>query len=135
MSTISEADRERIEARYAKPRTPHWLVVTAVVVVATLLTGYWVWVSLHHSNPPLSADVSSFRVVSDDTIDVDVLIDRASPEQSGSCLVYVQAINYERVGEVMVRVPPSSQKIDRTTVTVHTIRRAMAAAVDHCTAD
>ncbi|MDO5499773.1 MAG: DUF4307 domain-containing protein [Propionibacteriaceae bacterium] len=131
--SLTESDRQRIAERYPVRRRP-WLVPVIAAPLLALLV-LWLWISAFHSNPPLAADVAGFEVVSDSEIKVTVTIDRARPEVTGHCLVYVQAPNYERVGELMVPVAASAHKLETVEVTVRTFRRATAAAVDKCTAD
>lgn len=131
--TITDADRQRIAERYPVRNRP-WLVPVIAIPLIALLA-FWLWVSAFHSNPPLTATVSGFEVTSDQEIDVTVLVDRARPEVSGTCLVYVQAPNYERVGEAQLEVPPSDVTVEELSITVRTFRLSTAAAVGSCTAD
>lgn len=131
--TITDADRQRIAERYPKRRRP-WLVpVIAAPLLA--LTVFWLWISAFHANPPLAADVSGFQVTSDTEIKVKVLVDRSRPDVSGSCLVYAQAPNYERVGEVRLAVPAAAVKVEEMNVTIRTFRRSTSASVEGCAAD
>jgi hypothetical protein len=129
--TPTEVDRERIAARYPSPKR-RWLVPVLAVPILALLV-YYLWLSAFHSNPPLTAQVTGFRVDSDSAITVGVMVDRARPEVSGQCLVYAQAVNHERVGEVWMPVPASDRKVEYLAVTIRTFRLATTASLDHCT--
>lgn len=131
--TLTDADRARIAARYPS-RRHRWLVPVLAIPIAAML-GLYLWLSAFHSNPALTAQVSGFEVTSDREIEVRVLVDRAEPGISGQCLVYAQAPNYERVGEVWMPVPPSEQKVEHLELTIRTFRLATTAVVDRCTAD
>mgnify|MGYP002735319945 CR=1 FL=1 len=131
--SFTDVDRQRIAERYPTRRRPWLAPLIAVPLVA--LVGFWLWLSAFHSNPPLLADVAAFEVVSDQEIRVRVLVDRAQPEVSGQCLVYAQAPDYERVGELMVPVPAADRKVEYIEVTIRTFRRSTSASVDTCSAD
>lgn len=130
---LTDADRERIAARY--PSTKHRWLVPVVAIPLVALLAFYLWLSAFHSNPPLTAQVSGFVVNSDSEITVRVLVDRAQPDVSGQCLVYVQAANFERVGEVWMPVPASDRKVEHLEVTVRTFRLSTSASVDRCTAN
>lgn len=131
--TPTDLDRRRIAERYPDRRRP-WLVPVVAVPLLALLA-FWLWVSAFHANPALSADVTGFQVTSDSEIRVRVMIDRARPEVSGRCLVYAQAPDFERVGEVQVPVAASDRKVEQIVVTIRTFRRSTSASVDGCRAD
>ncbi len=131
--TITDADRRRIAGRYPVRRRP-WLVPVIAAPLLALLV-FWLWISAFHANPPLTANVTGFEVVSDSEVRATVLIDRAQPVVTGRCLVYAQAPDFERVGEVQVPIAASDRKVDQVEVTIRTFRRSTTAAVDRCTAD
>lgn len=131
--TITDADRQRIAERYPTRRRPWLIPVIAAPLLALLV--FWLWVSAFHANPALAADVTGFEVTSDNEIRVTVMIDRAKPEVTGQCLVFAQAPNFERVGELVVPVAASTREVEEVTVTIRTFRRSTSASVDKCTAD
>lgn len=130
---LTDADRARIAARYPSQKR-RWLIPVIAIPITALLALY-LWLSVFHSNPPLTAQVSGFEVISDREITVRVMVDRARPEVNGQCLVFVQAPNFERVGEVWLPVPPSANKVEHLEVTIRTFRRSTSASVDRCTTD
>lgn len=129
--TLTDADRERIAARYPNPKR-RWLVPVIAIPMTALLV-FYLWLSAFHSNPPLTAQVSGFEVTSDSEITVRVLVDRARPEVSGRCLIHAQAPNSERVGEIWMAVPASAHTVETMEVTIRTFRLATTASVDRCT--
>lgn len=131
--SLTDADRRRIAERYPVRKRP-WLIPLIAVPLVALL-GFWLWLSAFHSNPPLTADVTSFVVTSDTEIAVRVMVDRSSPEVTGQCLVFAQAPNFERVGEVWLAVPPSQREVEQVDLTIRTFRRSTSASVDRCTAE
>lgn len=124
------ADERRIAERYPVRRRP-WLVPLLVVCLGGLLA-YWLWLSAGKANPPLQGNVTGFQVVSDSETRVKVMVDRRTPATSGRCLVFVQAPDFERVGEVMVPIAASDRVTDERWVTIRTFRRGTSASVDHC---
>lgn len=129
--TLTDADRQRIAERYPVQKRP-WLVPVIGAPLLALLV-FWLWISAFHSNPPLTAQVVGFQVTSDQEMTVRVMVDRARPEVAGQCLIFVQAPNFERVGEVWLQVPPSDREVDELEVTIRTFRRSTSASVDRCT--
>lgn len=130
--TLTDADRQRIAERYPSRKRPWLIPVIAAPLVALLV--FWLWISAFHANPMLSADVTRFDVVSDSEIKVTIMVDRARADVSGTCLVYAQAPNFERVGELVVEVPASDRKVDLIDLSIRTFRKSTSASVDHCTA-
>lgn len=131
--SITDADRRRITDRYPVRRRP-WLVPVVAGPLLALVV-FWLWVSAYHSNPPLTADVTGFEITSDSEIRVQVRIDRARPEVTGRCLVFAQAPDNERVGEVSVPIAASDREVEEIEVTIRTFRQSTTAAVDGCSAD
>lgn len=123
-------DRRRIAERYPVRRRP-WLVPLLVVALGALLA-YWLWISAGKANPTMQGNVSGFEVVSDTETRVKLMVDRRSPQVGGSCLVFVQAVDFERVGELVVPIAPADRVTDERWVSVRTFRRGTSASVDHC---
>ncbi|MDO5683510.1 MAG: DUF4307 domain-containing protein [Propionibacteriaceae bacterium] len=131
--TVSDLDRERIAARYPQRRRP-WLVPVIAAPLLALLV-FWLWISAFHANPPLTADVAGFEVTSDQEIKVTLNVDRSRPEVTGHCLVFAQAPDFERVGELRVPIAASDRKVEQMHVTIRTFRLSTTASVERCVAD
>lgn len=102
-------------------------------VAFALLLGSWtLWTALWHANPPVSAQVLSFEVVSDSEVRVVLHVDRPDPSVAGVCTVITQATNYQQVGELDVRIAPGTARLTDVTVTVRTISRATSASLQGC---
>ncbi|WP_152360270.1 DUF4307 domain-containing protein [Microlunatus speluncae] len=123
---------ERIRNRYPRSRIPRPLVIALVGIVALAGLGWLIWVATINSQPAVSGQLAGFRVVSDAATEVTLTVDRPDPSVAAQCLVIAQAIDYERVGEIEVVVPPSQHQLVDLPVTIKTLRRAISASVDSC---
>lgn len=130
--TITESDQERIRRRYPPQRlSPAAMVVLGFVVFA--LISYVVWVASHRANPPVTARIDSFQVVSDNEMRATLAVDRPDPTVAASCFVIVQAVSYDRVGERWVEIPPGTDPLTRLDVSLRTFKRGTAISVESCT--
>ncbi|HEX7396961.1 MAG TPA: DUF4307 domain-containing protein [Propionibacteriaceae bacterium] len=123
-------EEARIGARYPRPR--RWPLITLGVVFALLLGTWTLWTAVWHANPPVSAQVLSFDVVSDSEVQVVLHVDRPDPSIAGVCTIITQAENYQQVGEVDALLEPGTQRLTDITVTVRTIARATSASLQGC---
>jgi len=123
-------DEARIAARYPRPR--RWPLITVGVVFGLLLGTWTLWTAVWHANPPVSAQVLSFQVVSDSEVQVVLHVDRPDPSIAGVCTVITQAENYQQVGELDAQIEPGSDRLTDMTVTVRTIARATSASLQGC---
>lgn len=123
-------EQARIAARYPKPR--RWPLVTLGVVLALLLGSWTLWTALWHANPPVSAVVLSFAVVSDSEVQVVLHVDRPDPSIAGVCTLITQSANYQQVGELDAQIEPGPDRLTDVTVTIRTISRATSASLQSC---
>ncbi|HET7724087.1 MAG TPA: DUF4307 domain-containing protein [Propionibacteriaceae bacterium] len=123
-------ERARIAARYPRPR--RWPAVVLGVAFALLLGSWTLWTAVWHANPPVSAQVLSFEVVSDSEVRVVLHVDRPDPSIPGVCTVITQAQNYQQVGELDAQIAPGTVRLTDITVTVRTIARATSASLQGC---
>ena len=123
-------ERARIAARYPKPR--RWPLVTLGVVFALLLGSWTLWTALWHANPPVSAEVLSFAVVSDSEVQVVLHVDRPDPSIAGVCTLITQSQDYQQVGELDAQIEPGTDRLTDITVTIRTISRATSASLQSC---
>lgn len=124
---------ERIAARYPDPRRP-WLKWVVALIVLPLL-GFWLWISVVRSNPPLTAQVTTFTVTGSNSIDISLMIDRSSPTVSGRCLVQAAAQGGEQVGEVWYAVAPAERAVTQEQLSLRTYRPPVTATVGQCRTD
>lgn len=119
--------------RYGRPRSR--IPIVALATVLALLFGSWVvWAAWTRAHPAVAGQVRSFTVRSDREVDVLLRVDRGDPSVRASCTVIAQAVNFERVGQLTVDVPPGTSRLTDFPLTVRTLRRATSASLDHCIA-
>jgi hypothetical protein len=123
-------ERARLAARYPRPR--RWPLITLGVVFAVLLGSWTLWTATWHANPPVSAQVLSFDIVSDSEVHVVLHVDRPDPSVAGVCTVITQAENYQQVGELDAQIEPGTERLSDITVTIRTISRATSASLKSC---
>lgn len=127
----SPADAERIARRYPRQRTsPAALIAVGAVIVA--LVAWVVWVAINKASPSVTGRVDSFAVVSDTETRARITIDRPDPSVPARCLLFVQAVTYERVGEKYVDVPAGSERLTALDVSVRTFKRGTSITVEAC---
>ncbi len=127
----SADDAARIRARYPKRSTPRWLFLGVAGTLAVVLVSWTVWTGLSKASPPIDGQVTAFETF-EDRVDVNVVIQRPDPSIPGRCFVTAQATNFERVGEVWVDAPVSTETKMDFQLAVRTFRRATTATVDRC---
>jgi hypothetical protein len=105
-----------------------------VAVVLAVAMGAWlVWAGSYGATGTITARVDAFEVTSDTTISVTVTVDRPDPSRGAECLLYAQAVSYDRVGETRVEVPAGGAGLTTRTLELRTFKRATTAAVEACT--
>jgi hypothetical protein len=107
-----------------------WLALVGALAVVSL--GWLVWTASVHSDPVVSGQVASFRVVSDTRIDVTMTVDRPDPSIPVSCLLIAQSVDFDRVAEQNVAVEATAERLVDVTVSLTTLRRATSASVKNC---
>lgn len=127
-----ETDTERIARRYPARRNPLTDWRLWAVLLGTIGLGWIGWVALEGAVPPVSARVDAFQVISDTEIEVTVAMEREDVSRGARCLLFVQAVTYERVGELEVTVPAGGESHTRQVVTVRTFKPGTSADVESC---
>lgn len=134
MSILDSADHAdpMLEERYGKP--PRWSRLILMVVVALVVTAgvAWViWAGLANSNPPVSAQVSTFEVRGAHATHVTLVIDRSDGD-AVQCRIYAQSEDQNVVGERTIKVPAGDPGTTTVDATIRTERRAVNGALDAC---
>jgi hypothetical protein len=130
---VSDAE-ERLRRRYPRSRVPRPLLIVAIAIGVAVAMGWLVWAALYHSRPVVAAQISAFTVVSDTAIDVTLTVDRRDPAVPVTCRVLAQAADHSAVGEQQVIVAATAARVVNQKLTLVTLRRAVTATVDGCTA-
>ena len=105
-----------------------------LISVGTAISMVWlVWAGLVHAQPPVSAQVASFAILSDTRMSVLVTVDRPDPSIPASCRVLAQSTDFQPVGEQEVPVEASGYKVVDIPIELTTLRRATSASVRSCT--
>lgn len=130
----SPDDIARIAARYPKRRRSTPLIVGVAALLTVLGLVWMVWAGLDYANPKLAAMVESFEIASDDEVTATLRVQRDTPEVAGTCLIIAQAVSYQRVGELTIEVPPSTEALTEQKISIKTVQRATSVSVASCTA-
>lgn len=130
MDTMTD-DAARIASRYPRRRQRRQWVVVAIVL-AVVGTVWLVWAGSYGATGTVTGRVDAFDVRSDTVIDVTVTIDRPDPTRGAECLLYAQAVSYDRVGEITVGVPAGGAGLTTLEIPLRTFKRATTAALENC---
>jgi hypothetical protein len=132
MDAVTDDAAARLARRYPTPRSGLWWIPVAVVLAVAM--GAWlVWAGSYGATGTITARVDAFEVTSDTTISVTVTVDRPDPSRGAECLLYAQAVSYDRVGETRVEVSAGGAGLTTRTLELRTFKRATTAAVEACT--
>lgn len=132
MDTVTDLDAAaRLARRYPPPPRRRWWIPLAVVLAVAGLA-WLVWAGGHGATGVVTARVDAFTVRSDTQIDVTLTIDRPDPGKGAECVVFAQAVSYDRVGELTVSVPPGGSELTQLKVGLKTYQRATTADIDSC---
>lgn len=115
--------------RYPERRRRLWIPLA--IVLAVLGVAWLAWAGSYGAGA-VTARVDAFRVLSDTRMEVTVTIDRPGVDQAAVCQLFAQAVTYERVAELPIRVEAGGTRLTTRTYTLNTIRRATAADVEKC---
>lgn len=132
---LTEEDQQRIAERYPKPGLKERLFGIAAGIALALGIALVVIGGIEQSNPPVVGMVRAFEVVSPQLTKVEVVVQRTDPSQPASCFIYVQAVSYERVGELEFEVPPDDETLSVVYVDIKTVKEATAVTVENCELD
>lgn len=132
MGIVTDPDAAaRLARRYPPKRSPKWWVPVALLLALAGLV-WLVWAGGHGATGLVTARVDAFDVRSDTRIDVTVTVDRPDPTRGAECLLYAQAVSYDRVGETKVRLEPGGAGLTTLTIELRTFKRATSASIETC---
>lgn len=130
---MSDAESAEIAARLARrypARRTDWRVLA--VVLAVIGGGWLIWAAWDGAHPAVSARIDAFDVRSTTETDVVVTIERADTARPAECLLYGQAVSYERVGELPLTVAAGEPAVVQQRVTLRTFKSATAVQIENC---
>ena len=132
MGIVTDPDAAaRLARRYPQKRASRWWVPLALLLAA--IGGIWlIWAGVHGATGVVTARVDAFEVRSDTQMDVTVTVDRPDPAKGAECLLYAQAVSYDRVGETTVRLEPGGSALTTLTIELRTFKRATSASIEAC---
>jgi len=125
---------QRLARRYPtrQRRWADWRLLAAGLALLCLV---WVgWAAVDGAVPPVVARVDAFEVRSDTEVTVTTTVEREDVSRAAQCLLFVQAVSYERVGELLLEVPAGGEHATTQETTVRTFKRGTSAATESCRA-
>ena len=131
MDAVTEEAAARLARRYPPPRRRRWWVPAALVLAAAGVA-WLAWAGGYGATGTITARVDAFEVRSDTTIGVTVTVERPNPEVGAECLLYAQAVTYDRVGETRIVLEPGGSGLTTVRLELRTFKRATTAAVESC---
>ncbi|MCC6498452.1 MAG: DUF4307 domain-containing protein [Propionibacteriaceae bacterium] len=129
---MTEEAAERLARRYPPARPNRWWIPVALALAAAG-AAWLVWAGTYGATG-ITARVDAFDVRSDTVIAVTVTVDRPDPRSGADCLLFAQAVTYDRVGETHIRVEPGGAPLTTVELELRTFKRATTAAVESCRA-
>lgn len=103
------------------------LVLVAGVVIAIIASGRF--------GSPAEGELSGYRLVDDETVDVTISVSRENPGQPVVCIVRARSIDGSETGRREVLVSPSTQKTVQVTATVKSSKPPVVGDVYGCGTD
>ena len=131
MDAVTDDAAARLARRYPPKHTGRWWIPVALVLAAAG-TVWLVWAGGYGATGSVTARVDAFEVRSDTAIGVTVTVDRPDSSVAAQCLVFAQAVTYDRVGETQMRVEPGGTGLTTIRLELRTFKRATTAAVESC---
>jgi|SRR4051794_19722627 hypothetical protein len=118
--------------RYGAPsRGRRLALLTAIVAVVALFLVWLAWAALHHAKTSVTADVTSFSVVSTHEIAVTIDVERASGDRV-VCTVEAQASDHGLVATEDIAVPAGDSGSVQVSARIRTDREATSVDVSGC---
>ncbi len=129
---------ERPSARYGRQRLTRRqrrlmaagltvLVLVAGVTIAIIASGRF--------GSAAEGELSGYRLVDDDTVEVTISVTRENPAEPVVCIVRARSIDGSETGRREVLVPPSTQKTVQVTTAVKSSRPPVVGDVYGCGTD
>lgn len=132
MGIVTDPDAAaRLARRYPPKRANRWWIPLALLLAVAGVI-WLVWAGGYGATGLVTARVDAFSVRSDTQIDVTVTVERPDPAKAAECLLYAQAVSYDRVGETRVHIEPGGSALTTLTIELRTFKRATSASIEAC---
>ena len=129
---LSPEDAERLARRYPRSRLAGpWGIVVGVLIGAGFLA-WTLWAGLIYANPAVAAQVTGFQATSDNSVTVQVEMQRADVARPAVCTLTAVGALGVPVGETDVSVPVGGARVTSVTIVVKTTGRALSANPSNC---
>lgn len=123
------ATNDALRDRYGRRVRPRWFWPLITVIGVAVGVAFAAWVGFQ--DKPVSAQLHSYDVVSDQRVDVTVEVATPDPVDV-RCTVYAQAHDHSTVGEKTIDIPAAEQPERRITIPVETQRKAVNGVLRSC---
>lgn len=129
---LSPEDAARIARRYPRSRLAGpWGIALGVLIGAAFLA-WTLWAGLIFANPDVAAVVNGFQVTSDNSVTVQLDMQRADVNRPGVCTLTAVGTVGIPVGQTDVTVAAGGTRITHVSVVVKTTGRALSANTADC---
>lgn len=117
-----------MDDRYGRKRSRYRFIP---YVIFTALVGWLFWTGFYHSNPTVTANLLSFKEVSEKSMGITFEITRNNPDQIIDCRL--TAVDFDKfiVGEVVHRIPAGEKHL-KVYAEIPTRARSVSADVVRC---
>jgi hypothetical protein len=129
---------ERPTARYGRQRLTRRQrrLIAGVLTVLVLVAGVTVAiVAFGRFGKPVEGELSSYRLLDDETVEVTVSVTRENPAEPVVCIVRARSIDGGETGRREVLVAPSTQSTVQVTTVVKSNRPPVVGDVYGCGTD
>jgi hypothetical protein len=123
-----QLDALDMDDRYGRKRTPLRFLPYAIF---SLLIIWLFWSASYHSNPTVTANLLSFKEVSEKSMGITFEITRNNPKQPIDCTLNAVDLDKYVVGEIVHRIPAGAKHL-RVTTEIPTRVHSVSASVVRC---
>ena len=124
---------ERLRLRYPHARVPRPVALVVIGLVAAVGLGWLIWAAYVYATPQVDAQVATYVVRGDRSVAATVTVQRRDPSIPATCRIIAQAVDFQTVGEVELKVPAGQNRQTNVDLDIVTLRRATTAVAKGCT--
>jgi hypothetical protein len=130
---------ERPAARYGSQRLTgrqrRWIAIGLTLLVLVAGVTVAIVASKRFGGGEVEGELSGYRLIDDETVEVTIGVTRDDPSQPVVCIVRARSIDGSETGRREVLVPPSSQATVQVTTIVKASRKPVVGDVYGCGTD